>query len=82
MSKVTTKDAQIADIMLTQVSTLAKDNLLEILTLTLRNFIKLPVLRYLGICNVLCIWSVRAFPTYRVYPDSMINYYNTVETGC
>ena len=28
-------------------------NLLEILILTLRNFTKLPVLRYLGICNVL-----------------------------
>ena len=43
------------------------DNLLEILILTLRNFINLPVLRYLGICNVLCIWGVRAIPTYRVY---------------
>ena len=42
-------------------------NLLEILILTLRNFINFPILRYLGICNVLCIWSVRAIPTYRVY---------------
>ena len=29
-------------------------NLLEILILMLKNFTKLPVLRYLGICNVLC----------------------------
>ena len=44
-------------------------DLLEILILTLSNFIKLPVLRYLGICNVLynIIWSVRAIPTYKVY---------------
>ena len=33
--------------------------------MTLRNSTKLPVLRYLG--NVLCIWSVRAIPTYRVW---------------
>ena len=36
----------------------------------LRNFTtKLPVLRYLGICNVfrIILWSVRAIPTYRVY---------------
>ena len=44
------------------------DNLLEILILILTNFIKLPVLRYLGFCNVLYIWSIRAIPTYnRVY---------------
>ena len=42
-------------------------NLLEILIFTLRNFTKLPVLRYLGICNVLHIWHIRAIPTYRVY---------------
>ena len=46
---------------------LMNDNLVEILILTLRNFIKLRVLRYLGICNVLCICSVWAIPTYRVY---------------
>ena len=28
------------------------DNLLEILILALRRFIELPVLRYLGVCNV------------------------------
>ena len=33
----------------------------------LRNFTKLPVLRYLGICNILCTWNVQAIPTYRVY---------------
>ena len=43
------------------------DNLLEILSLTLTNFTKLPILRYLGVCNVIHIWSVRAIPTYRVY---------------
>ena len=39
-------------------------NLLEILILTLRNFIKLPTLRYLGICNVLYLWNIgfRAIP--------------------
>ena len=42
-------------------------NLLEILIFTLRNFTKLPILRYLGICNVLHIWHIRAIPTYRVY---------------
>ena len=31
-------------------------NLLEILIFTLRNLTKLPILRYLGICNVLHIW--------------------------
>ena len=43
------------------------DNLLEILIFTFRNFTKLPILRYLGICNVLHIWHIRAIPTYRVY---------------
>ena len=43
------------------------DNLLEILIFTFRNFTKLPILRYLGICNVLYIWHIRAIPTYRVY---------------
>ena len=38
-------------------------DLLEILILSLRNFTKLPVLRYLGIFNVLYI---RIIPTYRV----------------
>ena len=28
-------------------------NLLEIMTFTVKNFTKLPVLRYLGVCNVL-----------------------------
>ena len=42
-------------------------NLLEILIFTLRNFTKLPILRYLGICNVLYMWHIRAIPTYRVY---------------
>ena len=42
-------------------------NLLEILIFTLRNFTKLPILRYLGIFNVLHIWHIRAIPTYRVY---------------
>ena len=42
-------------------------NLLKILIFTLRNFTKLPILRYLGICNVLYIWHIRAIPTYRVY---------------
>ncbi|MCG8621770.1 MAG: hypothetical protein MJE68_07200, partial [Proteobacteria bacterium] len=42
-------------------------NLLEILIFTLRNFTKLPILRYLGICNVLHIWHIWAIPTYRVY---------------
>ena len=42
-------------------------NLLEILIFTLKNFTKLPILRYLGICNVLHIWHIRAIPTYRVY---------------
>ena len=42
-------------------------NLLEILIFTLRNFTKLPILRYLGICNVLHIWHIRAIPTYRLY---------------
>ena len=31
------------------------------------NFTRLLALRYLGFCNVLHIWSVRAIPTYRVY---------------
>ena len=48
-------------------------NLLEILILTLRKFIKLPVLRYLGICNVLYIWHIWVIPTYR---DSMIHNVN------
>ena len=43
------------------------DHLLEILILTLKNFIRTPVLRYLGICYVSYIWSVWAIPTYRVY---------------
>ena len=42
-------------------------NLLEILIFILRNFTKLPILRYLGICSVLHIWHIRAIPTYRVY---------------
>ena len=42
-------------------------SLLEILIFTLRNFRKLLILRYLGICNVLHIWHTRAIPTYRVY---------------
>ena len=42
-------------------------NLLEILIFTLRNFTKLPILRYLSICNVLHIWHIRAIPPYRVY---------------
>ena len=46
---------------------LGLDNFLEILILTLRSFTKLPVLRYLGICNVLYIWHIRVIPTYRVY---------------
>ena len=37
-------------------------NLLEILILT--NFTKLPV--FLGICNLLCIWSIRAIPIYNL----------------
>ena len=36
--------------------------MLEIPILMLRNFIKLPVLRYLSIYNVLSIWSARAIP--------------------
>ena len=43
------------------------DNLLEILIFTLKNFTKLPILRYLGICNVLYISHIGAIPTYRVY---------------
>ena len=35
--------------------------------MTLRNLTELPVLRYLDVCNVLYIWSIRAIPTYRVY---------------
>ena len=42
--------------------------------LMLRNFTKLPVLRYLGIYNALSIWSVRAIPTYRVYQLYDITY--------
>ena len=42
-------------------------NLLVILIFTLRNFTKLPVLRYLGIYNVLHIWHIRTIPTCRVY---------------
>ena len=42
-------------------------NLLEILILILRKFTKLPVLRYLDVCNILYIWSIRAIPTHRVY---------------
>ena len=41
--------------------------MLEIPIFTLRNFTKLPILRYLGICNVLDIWHIWAIPTYRVY---------------
>ena len=40
------------------------DHLLEILILTLKNFIRTPVL---SICYVSYIWSVWAIPTYRVY---------------
>ena len=29
--------------------------------------IQLPILRYLGICNVLHVWHIRVIPTYRVY---------------
>ena len=32
-----------------------------------RIFTWLPALKYLGFCNVLHIWSVRAIPTYGVY---------------
>ena len=32
--------------------------------MTLKNFTKLSILRYLGVCNVLHIWSVRAIPTF------------------
>ena len=42
-------------------------NLLEILIFTLTNFTKLPILRYLCICNVLHIRHIRAIPFYRVY---------------
>ena len=43
-------------------------NLLEIPIFILKNVIKLSVLRYLSICNVLYIyvWNIRAIPTYRV----------------
>ncbi len=34
---------------------------------SVKNSIKLPVLRYLGVCNVLHIWECSAIPTYRVY---------------
>ena len=37
-------------------------NLLEILIFTLRNSTKLPVLRYLGVCNVLHIWECSGHP--------------------
>ena len=49
-----------------EIKDTSKGILALILTLTLRNFIKLPVLRYFGICNdiVLCIWSVWAIPTF------------------
>ena len=40
--------------------------------MTLRNFTKLSVLRYLDFCNVLHIWSIRAIPTYIESTDSMI----------
>ena len=65
------------------------DNLLEILIFILRNFTKLPVLRYLDICNVLHIWHIRAIPTYRVYRlyDSCIisqflDESSNLKTGC
>ena len=37
--------------------------ILVLLDAQLRNFTKLPILRYLGICNVLYIWHIRAIPT-------------------
>ena len=42
-------------------------NSLEIMSMQVRIFTRLLALRYIGFCNVLCIWSVRAIPTYRVY---------------
>ena len=39
-------------------------NLLGILIFTLKNFIKLPILRYLGICNVLHVWHIQAIPVH------------------
>ena len=58
-------------------------NLLKILIFTLRNFTKLPILRYLGICNVLYIWHIRAIPTYRVYRlyDYRTNSYVALSPG-
>ena len=53
-------------------------NLLVILIFTLRNFTKLPILRYLGICNVLHIWHIRAIPTSRVYRLYDTNYIKCV----
>ena len=54
-------------------------NLLEILNFTLKNFTKLPILRYSGICNVLHIWHIQAIPTYIESTDSMINPYYKLE---
>ena len=59
-------------------------NLLEILSFTLRNFTKLPILRYyLGFCNVLHIWHIWAIPTYRVYRlyDNILGTLGPVFTG-
>ena len=55
------------------------DNLLEILIFTLENFIKLLVLRYLGVCNVLHIWHIRAIPTYSLL--TLIPMPTTVKSG-
>ena len=32
-----------------------------------RRLENVPRLRYQRFCNVLCLWSIRAIPTYRVY---------------
>ena len=47
-----------------------------------RKFTKLPVLRYLGICNALhIIWHIQVIPTYRVYRlCSAVNPENPKET--
>ena len=42
------------------------DNLLEIMTVKVRNLESLPALRYLVFCNMY-YYNVRAIPTYRVY---------------
>ena len=59
--------------------------------MTLINFTKLPILRYLGICNVLYIWHIRVIPTLestdntilclciRLYHDIVNNYLGLVD---